>query len=123
MMKNWKHWLFLAVMTAVMVVAGSFEAIDISHGKVPPVAAVCFILLIFLGGVLVGCYGRNKTLDLALIACYGASLSLFEWFCGWGLFSPILWMAFALLSAYISWQSWKARRSCASSLRSGEGND
>jgi len=122
-MKNWKYWLLLAVMTVFLGVAMSFTAIDISRGKVSSPAAACFILLVFLGGVLVGSYGRDKALEYALIAGYGASLALYEWFGRRSLVSLVLWMIFALIFAGSSWQTRKAARSRAGSSRSGPNND
>jgi protein-S-isoprenylcysteine O-methyltransferase Ste14 len=122
-MKGWRDWLFLGVVTTFMVAAISFGARDIGRGKVSAAATVCFIVLIFLGGVLVGSYGRSKALLYALLAGYGASFSLFEWFHRRDMMSLVLWMIFALGYTYLSWQTWKAGKSRAGSSPSGEGND
>ncbi len=109
-MKGWKDWLFVAGLIALVAGSIVFGARDIGHGKVSTAAAACFSVLLFLGGVLVGSYGRSKALFYALLACYGASFSLLEWFHRQDMMSLVLWMIFALIYAFSSWQTWKTQR-------------
>jgi uncharacterized membrane protein YoaK (UPF0700 family) len=118
-MKTRRDWLVVTVLTAILVLGISLMARDIGQGRVPATAAVCFVLLVFLGGVLVGSYGRSKALSFALIACYGATLGIFEWIYRRDFFSLIVWMIFALIYAFSSWQTRITGRARAGSSSTG----
>ncbi len=123
---NWKYWLFLALMTAFLVAFVSFGEGDIGRGKTPWAAWLCFVALIAMatfGLVFAAGYLRNKALSYALLAYLGVTTSLLDWLDGRRWVGLIIWMVFALLSAYISWQHWKTGKARTGSLASGKGND
>lgn len=112
-MMNWKYWLFLVVMTGLMVAFVLCGSGDPGHGNVPWAAMLCFLALVLMfifGLVYTGGHRPNKALYYALLAYFGAASGFHEWFYARSLVGLVGWTAFALIGAYISWQNWKVQK-------------